>query len=56
MIFTSSDKETTLIYNSNNHIGQQILAFAQHEKIPIHDNVKYKTRRVAVCSSFLSVF
>lgn len=36
MIFTSPDKEITLIYNSKNPIGQQILAFAQHEKIPIH--------------------
>jgi arsenate reductase len=37
MTFSNTDKEITLIYNSNRHIGKQILAFAQIEKIPIRD-------------------
>ena len=37
MIFANTDKEITLIYNSNEHIGKQILAYAHIEKIPIHD-------------------
>lgn len=36
MVFANTDKEITLIYNSTDHIGQQILAYAQVEKIPIH--------------------
>jgi len=37
MIFANTDKEITLIYNSDDHIGRQILAYAQIENIPIHD-------------------
>ena len=37
MIFANTDKEITVIYNSNEHIGRQILAYAQTENIPIHD-------------------
>lgn len=37
MIFANTDKEITLIYSSNDHVAQQILAFAQVEKLPIHD-------------------
>jgi arsenate reductase (glutaredoxin) len=37
MIFANTDKEITLIYNSEEHIGRQILAYAQIENIPIHD-------------------
>jgi arsenate reductase len=37
MIFANTNKEITLIYNSEEHIGRQILAYAQIEKIPIHD-------------------
>lgn len=37
MIFANTDKEITLIYNSKEHIGKQILAYAHIEKIPIHD-------------------
>lgn len=37
MIFANTDKEITLIYSSEEHIGRQILAFAQRENIPIRD-------------------
>ena len=37
MIFANTDKEITLIYNSEDHIGRQILAYTQIENIPIHD-------------------
>lgn len=37
MIFANTDKEITLIYHSEEHIGRQILAYAQTEKLPIHD-------------------
>lgn len=37
MIFANTDKEITLIYHSGEHIGRQILAFAQSEKFPIHE-------------------
>lgn len=37
MIFANTDKEITVIYDSNEHIGRQILAYAQTENIPIHD-------------------
>lgn len=37
MIFANTDKEITLIYNSEERIGRQILAYAQIENIPIHD-------------------
>ena len=37
MIFANTDKEITVIYNSEEHIGRQILAYAQTENIPIHD-------------------
>ena len=35
MAFANTDKEITLIYNSTEHVGQQILAYAQVEKLPI---------------------
>ena len=37
MIFANTDKEITLIYDSNEHIGRQILAYAQTESLPIRD-------------------
>ena len=37
MSFANTTKEITLIYNSQDHIGKQILAYAQIENIPIHD-------------------
>lgn len=37
MIFANTDKEITLIYFSEEHLGRQILAFAQIENIPIRD-------------------
>lgn len=37
MIFANTDKEITLIYNSEEHVGRQILAYAHTESIPIHD-------------------
>ncbi len=37
MGFANTNKELTIIYHSDNHIGQQILALAQAEKLPIHD-------------------
>jgi arsenate reductase (glutaredoxin) len=37
MIFASSEKAITLIYHSANHLGRQILAYAQVEKLPVHD-------------------
>jgi len=37
MTFANTDKEITLIYNSEEHIGKQILALAQIENISIHD-------------------
>ncbi|CAD5255083.1 MULTISPECIES: arsenate reductase family protein [unclassified Imperialibacter] len=37
MTFANSDKEITLIYNSEENIGKQIRAYAQIENIPIHD-------------------
>ncbi len=37
MTFANSDKEITLIYNSEEQIGRKILAYAQIENIPIHD-------------------
>ncbi|MDG1334152.1 MAG: ArsC/Spx/MgsR family protein [Crocinitomicaceae bacterium] len=37
MIFANTDKEITVIYDSNEHIGRQILAYAQTENLPIHD-------------------
>jgi arsenate reductase len=37
MIFANTDKEITLIYHSEEHIDQQILAYAQIENMPIHD-------------------
>lgn len=36
-MFANTDKEITLIYFSEEHIGRQILAYAQIEKLPIHD-------------------
>lgn len=37
MIFANTDKEITLIYYSKEHVGRQILAYAQSENIPIRD-------------------
>jgi len=37
MTFANTDKEITLIYNSGEKIGRQILAYAHTENIPIHD-------------------
>lgn len=37
MIFANTNKEITLIYNSEDHVGRQILAYAQIESMPIHD-------------------
>jgi len=37
MPLANSDKEITLIYHSDEHIGRQILAYTQAENIPIHD-------------------
>ena len=37
MIFANTNKEITLIYSSEKHIGRQILAYANTENIPIHD-------------------
>lgn len=37
MIFQNTDKEITIIYNSEEHVGRQILAYAQTEGLPIHD-------------------
>lgn len=37
MIFANTDKEITIIYSSEDHIGQQILAYAQTKNLPIHD-------------------
>lgn len=36
MIFANTDKEITLIYHSDEHIGKQILAYAHTENLPIH--------------------
>jgi arsenate reductase len=37
MIFTNTNKEITLIYNSEEHVGRQMLANALSEKITVHD-------------------
>jgi arsenate reductase len=37
MIFANTTKEITLIYNSDEQIGKQILAYAQIENLPIHN-------------------
>jgi len=37
MIFANTDKEITLIYYSEEHIGRQILAYAKTENIPLRD-------------------
>jgi arsenate reductase len=42
MIFANTNKEITLIYNSEEHIGRQILAYVHTENIIIHDiDLKY---------------
>jgi len=42
MVFSNTDKEITIIYYSENHVGKQILAYAQMEGFPIHDiDLKY---------------
>ena len=37
MIFANTDKEITIIYYSEDHVGKQILAYAQTEGLPIHE-------------------
>lgn len=37
MILANTNKEITLIYNSEEHIGRQIMAYAHTENILIHD-------------------
>lgn len=37
MIFANTDKEITIIYHSEDHLGRQILAYAHTENFPIHD-------------------
>jgi len=37
MIFANTDQEITLIYNSDDQIGKQILAYAQIENVPIRN-------------------
>jgi arsenate reductase len=37
MTLANSDKQLTLIYHSEEHIGRQVLAYTQAENIPIHD-------------------
>jgi arsenate reductase len=42
MIFANTNKEITLIYNSDEHIGRQILAYIQTENMLVHDiDLKY---------------
>ena len=42
MIFANTNKEITLIYNSEEHIGRQILAYIQTENMLVHDiDLKY---------------
>lgn len=45
MIFANTNKEITLIYNSEDHIGQQIMAYACIENMPIHD-IDLKKRKL----------
>lgn len=37
MIFANTNKEITLIYNSNEQVSVKILAYAQIEQFPIHE-------------------
>ena len=37
MILANTDKEITLIYNSTEHVGRQILAYSKIENMPIHE-------------------
>jgi arsenate reductase len=59
MIFANTDKEITVIYNSEEHIGKQILAYAQTENIPIHDidlaHIKLTTTHWAELASRMKV-
>ena len=59
MIFANTDKEITLIYNSKEHIGRQILAYAQAENITIHDidlvHVKLTTTHWAELASRMGI-
>ena len=42
MIFANTNKEITIIYNSEEHIGRQILAYVHTEKLLIRDiDLKY---------------
>ena len=42
MILANTNKEITLIYNSEEHIGRQILAYIQTENMLVHDiDLKY---------------
>lgn len=43
-MFSNTDKEITLIYYSEDHVGRQILSYAQEEGFPIRDiDLKYTT-------------
>lgn len=44
MIFANTDKEITLIYSSEDRTGKQILAYAQSERLPIHEVNVHKTK------------
>jgi arsenate reductase len=59
MILANTNKEITLIYNSEDHIGRQILAYAQTENIPIHDidlkNMKLTPTQWAELASRLNI-
>jgi arsenate reductase len=37
MTLANSDKEITLIYNSEDHVGRQVLAYTKAENIPVRD-------------------
>lgn len=47
MIFANTDKEITLIYSSEDHIGKQILAYCQVESLPIHE-IDLKQTKVTI--------
>lgn len=44
MIFANTDKEITIIYSSEDRTGKQILAYAQSERLPIHEVNVHKTK------------
>ena len=59
MIFANTNKEITLIYNSEEHIGRQILAYVHTENIIIHDidlkNMKLTPTQWAELASRLNI-